>query len=235
MMRSAEQPEQRDASAGGPWDLTIQPPVYGDDLRRAVNLLLLDVEQGRARFERDPLTHVRRPAGLPDTIAAEMSIAASTGENLLVVGLDIDDLSLLNVRHSWRLGDSVLRTLADTLSVAIGGRENVFRHDDMFFVVERGDEDACQAVRARVEDCIELFQRQTFRAEDGRGTYATVSGGAVIVPPLDIPPETVLEKCWIVLKRACSSRRNNLLVAQLDPESFPSVGAPQKARTGDGK
>ncbi|MGM0557084.1 MAG: diguanylate cyclase domain-containing protein [Myxococcota bacterium] len=227
--------EESSTTTGDQWDLAVEPPVSGGDLRRAVNLLLQDVERGRERFEHDRLTNVRRPAGLPDTIAAEMSAAASTGENLLVVGLDIDDLSLLNVRYSWGLGDSVLRTLADTLSVAVGGRENIFRHDDMFFVVRRGDADACQAVRSKIEDFIELFQRQTFRSEDGRGTYATVSGGAVIVPPLDIPPETVLEKCWIVLERACSSRRNNLLVAQLDPESFPSVASRKKARTGDGE
>jgi PleD family two-component response regulator len=227
--------DEMSSSFADPWDLTVEPPVSGEDLRRAVSLLLLDIDRGKELFERDPLTSVRRPAGLPDTIAAELSAAAASGENLLIVGLDIDDLSLLNVRYSWRLGDSVLRTLADTLSVAVGGRENIFRHDDMFFVVRRGNADACQAVRGKIEDFIELFQRQTFRAEDGRGTYATVSGGAVIVPPLDIPPETVLEKCWIVLKRACASRRNNLLVAQLDPQSFPSVASRKKARSGDGE
>jgi diguanylate cyclase (GGDEF)-like protein len=217
------------------WDLTVEPPVSGGDLRRAVSLLLLDFERGRASVERDELTRVRKASALSEAIAVEMSAAADSGENLLIVGLDVDDLSLLNVRYSWELGDAVLRTLADTLSVAVGDRDQIFRHDDMLFVVRRGDDDACETLRGKIEDFIELFQRQTFRSEDGRGTYATVSGGAVIIPPLDIPAETVLEKCWIVLKRACSSRKNSLLVAQLDPESFPSVSSRAKARPGDGE
>lgn len=208
-----------------PWDLTVDPPVSGAELRRAVSLLTLDAERGRRRVERDELTRVRRAPALADAIATEMALAADHDENLLIVGLDLDDLSLLNVRYSWELGDAVLRTLADMLSVAVGGRENVFRHDDMFFVVRRCDADVCQTIRGKIEDFIDLFQRQTFRSDDGRGTYATVSGGAVIIPPLDIPAETVLEKCWIVLERACSSRKNKLLVAQLDPESFPGAAS----------
>lgn len=217
------------------WDLTIESPVSGDDLRRGVNMLLADLERGRQHVQFDPVTRVKRAGELAHSIGSEMRQAAESGENLLIIGLDLDDLSLLNVRYSWRLGDSVLRSLADMLSVAVGGRDSVFRHDDMFFVVRRGDEEACQTLRQKIEDVIELFQRQTFRSEDGRGTYATVSGGAVIVPPLDIPPETVLEKCWIVLKRACSSRRNSLLVAQLDPESFPEVASREESPRVEGE
>ena len=212
-------------------DVSIDEPVIGRDLRGAVAMLLDDLRRGQRSLDVDALTRACRSRRLPDAIDEAMSKAADDREHLLVIGLDIDDLSLLNVRYSWRLGDSVLRTLADMLRVAMGGREQIFRHDDMFFVVSRGDEETCREIQGRIQDSIELFQRQTFRSEDGRGTYATVSGGAVTVPPLDIPPETILKKCWIVLERACSSRRQNLLTAQLDPDSFPSLAARVSVRT----
>ncbi len=204
------------------FDAVLSAPLSWADIRRVVRRQIAHVSYGKMRLERDSLTGVRSTLVLAEHLQTCLDEAHQHGDSVMLTGLDVDGLEELNARYGRAVGDAVLRSLADSLYLAAESRENIYRTPaDEFFVLQRVDSKDWYGARDRLDTAMRVFQKQTFRAPDGRGTYATATGGMVVVPPVPVSAEVCLEKCWIVLDRAMRTRRDRLLVAQLDPSMLP--------------
>ncbi len=214
----ADQDAPLAAPARALYDDVLDGPIAPRDIRRIVRLHLSRASYGRAQLERDRLTDVNSTLALADDLQAQLDRVHGTKTSVVLTAVDVDGLGKINDRYGRPVGDSVLRSLADALHVAVGERSVLYRTGaDEFFVLQQATAAQWPELRARLERALEVFQQQTFRAPDGRGTYATASAGTIVVPPMHVSAEVCLQKCWIVLERASSSLRNRLLVAQLDP------------------
>ncbi|QDG49204.1 diguanylate cyclase [Persicimonas caeni] len=210
------------AQARESFDDVITAPFLPSDIRRLVRLHLAQASMGRAALERDHLTGVNSILALGDHLQALLDETAEVGELVVLTAVDIDNLGQINYRYGKVVGDTVLRSLADALHLATGQRNAIYRSDaDEFFLLQRIDESEWLETRDRLDRALHVFRQQTFRAVDGRGTYATASAGCVVVPPVGASAEYCLRKSWIVLERASSTRQQRLLVAQLDPAAVP--------------
>ncbi|MFW6053630.1 MAG: diguanylate cyclase domain-containing protein, partial [Persicimonas sp.] len=204
------------------FDEMLCAPLSWADIRRTVRRQIAHVNYGKMRLEKDSLTGVRSALVLAEHLQSCLDEAHHHGDSVMLTGLDVDELDEINERYGRSVGDSVLRSLADSLYLAVGSRELIYRTPaDEFFVLQRVDSKDWYDARDRLDSALRVFQKQTFRAPDGRGTYATATGGTVVVPPVRVSAEVCLEKCWIVLDRSMRSRRSRLLVAQLDPSMLP--------------
>lgn len=222
-LASLEADEGAPAAARDAFDGVFASPVLPSDIRQLVRLHLAHATMGRAALERDQLTGVNSILALGDHLQALLDQTAQTGELVVLTAVDVDNLGELNYRFGKIVGDAVLRSLADALHLATGRREAIYRTDaDEFFVVQRIEEGDWLETRDCLDRALHVFRQQTFRAVDGRGTYATASAGCVVVPPVGASAEYCLKKSWIVLGRASSTRQERLLVAQLDPAAVPS-------------
>lgn len=212
------------ASSSDVFDDLVCQSLSANDIRRAVRRQLAHVSFGRMRLERDPLTGVHSALMLADHLQERIEQVARSGDSIMLTGVDVDRLRDINQRYGRAVGDSVIRSLAGSLQLAVDARDLIYRTDeDEFFVLQSADPAEWDEPRERLDRALSVFQQQTFRAPDGRGTYATASAGTVVVPPVQVSAETCLQKCWVVLERAVNSRKNSLLVARLDPSILPST------------
>lgn len=216
-----------EAAARAIFDDVLDKPIDLADVRRIVRVHLSRASYGRTQLERDRLTDVNSTLVLADDLQAQIDRVEGSHTSVVLTAVDVDDLAKINERYGRPVGDSVLRSLADALHVAVGERSVLYRTGgDEFFVLQQATAAQWPELRAKLERALAVFQQQTFRAPDGRGTYATASAGTVVVPPVNVSAEVCLQKCWIVLERATSTLRNRLLVAQLDPSMLaPAVVA----------
>ena len=107
---------------------------------------------------RDGLTGLYRRGHFDQCIAQGLSFVKRHGGRLALLILDIDDFKQVNDTYGHPVGDLVLKTVAECLSLTVRESDMAFRYGGEEFVALLHDADAETAravgerVRARVED-----------------------------------------------------------------------------------
>jgi GGDEF domain-containing protein len=132
--------------------------------------------------------------------------------------VDVDEFRTIRKNYGDPAARKVLRTLADHLSERFGN-QRVFRDwTDRFFILPdsrlRGESSVSE-----VADWLKRFNRVTFRSNDGRGFYATLTSAHLSVPQGISDAQSVLDKLTRILNRAKKTQRGDMMSAAMDPES----------------
>ncbi|RJF94599.1 GGDEF domain-containing protein [Oleomonas cavernae] len=128
----------------------------------------------------DPLTNALNRRALDFIIERELSRRLRSRGDLAVLVLDLDDFKGINDRHGHKIGDDVLRSVADRVRGCIGGFDTLARIGGEEFVVLLPE---CNTHGAgQVADRILRAIRQSPAAHlDGEAISITISiGGALL-------------------------------------------------------
>lgn len=124
-----------------------------------------------------------------------------------VIFFDLDDFKALNDRHSHRVGDSALRTVARTLQHNLRSFDQVSRWGgEEFLVIVRNAD--LRSLRRIAETLRVLVQRSLFWAK-GVPVQVTLSGGATIARAGDTPT-TLVERADLLMYKAKRSGKNRV-------------------------
>jgi diguanylate cyclase (GGDEF)-like protein/PAS domain S-box-containing protein len=132
--------------------------------------------QALARQARqDPLTGLANRAGLLEGIAAAVEHSPRQGMQIAVLYCDVDGLKAVNDTHGHRVGDSLLRAVADRMAGAVRRDDLVARiGGDEFVVMATGitDDEAALALAGKVAEAV--------------SRPLTVDGGTMLLPRISI-------------------------------------------------
>jgi diguanylate cyclase (GGDEF)-like protein/PAS domain S-box-containing protein len=139
----------------------------------------------------DPLTQLPNRRYLGSTLVAQFQMLARSGIPFAVVFLDIDDFKRLNDRHGHDAGDTVLRTVARTLTATVRAHDTVGRWggEEFLAVLPNTDRSGLAVLADRL---CRMVRHSRIQMGTGAETV-TVSVGATLARP-DEPPGTLLRR-----------------------------------------
>jgi len=200
--------------------LFLQMPLYFTAMTTAafrLNKMLIGVMHSKRESEdlarHDPLTGVRNRAGLVDALHAKLGDNC-TGQPFALFYLDLDHFKPVNDRFGHAAGDSVLRTIAQSLRDTLPASDVVARIG--------GDEFVALASNVTAQDAHELGERiiraatRPIRLADGANVTIGVSVGIAISPDHGSDAETLLALADAALYEAKSSGKSCCRVVSID-------------------
>lgn len=104
----------------------------------------------------DQLTQLGNRYALTNWWDENLEYILSSGQDLVVVMIDLDDFKLVNDRHGHNVGDEVLKMVASDIENCIRQNDSVFRYGGEEFVLILSDTDirGAKAVTERVRESI---------------------------------------------------------------------------------
>jgi diguanylate cyclase (GGDEF)-like protein len=117
---------------------------------------LYETDRRLSRYAPDPVTGLASRRAFDDQYRRLAAVARRRGTGSLLLMLDVSQLKSINDRHGYRVGDDVLRVVADALIEATRTTDLVSRHGGDEFAVffpDAGKNDA-RAVVSRVRERI---------------------------------------------------------------------------------
>lgn len=167
----------------------ISKPVNWALLPRRLEYILRNAAAAE-RIERlayfDPLTGLPNRQRCLETAEREFAAAAAAGESVAIVYLDLNSFKRVNDTFGHSVGDAVLRTVAEKLTVVACDRERPSAHvfvsrfgGDEFVILVR-DADARSIAREIAERCSATFKAPIHY--DGLEFYSAPSIGIAVYP-----------------------------------------------------
>jgi diguanylate cyclase (GGDEF)-like protein len=169
--------EAAERLVAGDADVDLEALAAGPNgrLARALRSLAQAYATGRDVVATDRLTGIDSRQAILSALSAEVDRASRYLRPLTVAFIDIDHLSRINETHGHRVGDFVLRAVAQTLRSNIRGTDSVGRYGGeeflLIFTETSVDDGAALADKLRQE-----IERQPFDI-DGRSVQVHVSVG----------------------------------------------------------
>jgi diguanylate cyclase (GGDEF)-like protein/PAS domain S-box-containing protein len=166
-----------------------------DEKRRKIGAIELfsdsseKLDLGNRLEELQKLAMVDRLTGVANRYFSEKSLEARLEEfqrfawPLGIIFFDIDDFKALNDRHSHRVGDRALKTVARTLQHNIRSIDQVGRWGGEEFIVILRNTD--RKSLKRIAEKLRLLVEHSVFWEKGKPVRVTLSGGATLARPGD--------------------------------------------------
>ncbi len=164
----------------------------------------------------DRLTGLHSRAYFEELLLRDWLLAQRDSHEIGLTLFDIDDLGAYNDTFDKAAGDACIRRISRVIGASYRrGGDLVGRWEGgMFAVLTQGDaaEKAshyAQVVAQRVRDLMMHHPRT------GTGRFVTLSAGvASLVPPRELPLETLLKACRAALKRAKTLGKDSIATAE---------------------
>ncbi len=163
----------------------------------------------------DGLTRLHNHRFFQDHLPREVKRAERTGESLALLLIDIDDFKQLNDRHGHAAGDTVLRNVAEVMSLLVRDMDLLSRYGGEEFALLASQTDLRGGV-ALAEKIRQEIERSRFRIEDREGPHEvgiTVSVGVAVYKS---DPKAFFEEADQALYRAKRAGKNCVVVAGED-------------------
>jgi diguanylate cyclase (GGDEF)-like protein len=162
----------------------------------------------------DPLTGLYNRSRFEARFNEEFERARRTGEQFVVLFLDIDDFKDVNDNHGHRTGDDALKLVAETLQSCSRRIDVVARHG--------GDEFMVMLSGASLPEAHRFFKRMRTqvaeRSDRTLGLDLRLSAGAVQCPDHSTDPASLLDAADEAMYKAKRRGKNRLFAAlSLDP------------------
>ncbi len=162
----------------------------------------------------DPLTNLLNRQGMERRLLQALKRCRRTAEKLLVLVIDLDDFSRINVSLGHGVGDLVLINAARRIRETVGRADEIGRvGDDKFMVLMRQHD--VEAGLARAENIRLAVCRDQILVGDKVRTV-TASGGLIAVQGDALSINEVLTKAHVALQHSKSSGKNRVRYLDLD-------------------
>jgi diguanylate cyclase (GGDEF)-like protein/PAS domain S-box-containing protein len=175
----------------------------------------------------DRLTGLANRSLLEDRLEQAIHTAASHGEHLAVVFVDLDHFKLINDTLGHHIGDELLQTMAQRLTSCVRAYDTVARVGGDEFVLLLNMHGTTEPIGHRLEQILAVVA-QTWTTSE-REFHLTCSIGVALYPEDGRDSQTLLKHADSALYRAKDSGRNNfqfftreltaLMTRRLDMES----------------
>lgn len=125
----------------------------------------------------DDLTGIANKRAFNETVSAEIRRSARYKHTLTVAFLDVDDFKQVNDRYGHDVGDSVLKTISDSIKTSLRSADIVARlgGDEFGILLPETGKEAAEAALKKIQDNLAV-------ALHDRGIPVALSIGAVICP-----------------------------------------------------
>ena len=125
----------------------------------------------------DDLTGVANKRAFKEVVSAEIRRSARYQRTFTVAFLDVDDFKQVNDQHGHGVGDSILKTIADSIKVSLRSADIVARlgGDEFGVLLPETGKEAAQAALKKIQDNLAVATHE-------KGIPVTLSVGAVICP-----------------------------------------------------
>jgi diguanylate cyclase (GGDEF)-like protein len=214
--------EAAERLVAGEGDVDLEALASGPNgrLAHALRTLAQAYATGRDVVATDRLTGIDSRQAILSALSAEVDRASRYLRPLTVAFIDIDHLSRINETHGHRVGDVVLRAVAQTLRANIRGTDSVGRYGGEEFLLiftETGvDDGAALADKLRQE-----IERQRFDI-DGKSVDVHVSVGIAGGQGQGLRADTLVRDADAAMYSAKSLGRNQTYVFA-EPEDDAGV------------
>jgi len=157
----------------------------------------------------DPLTGLYNRSRFEERFNEEFERAKRTGQQFIMLFLDVDDFKEVNDNHGHRMGDDALKLVAEILQSCSRRIDVVARHGgDEFMMILSG---------ASIPEAHRFFERMRKEVAErsGRtlGLDLRLSAGAVQCPDLATDPAALLEAADEAMYKAKRRGKNRLFAA----------------------
>ncbi|MDD2926104.1 GGDEF domain-containing protein [Rhodoferax sp.] len=175
---------------------------------------------------KDPLTGLSNRRYFQNVLAREIEMVARSGEPALLLMLDIDHFKNVNDTYGHPVGDTVLQTIARTLSACVRPMDTVARFGGEEFVIILP---SCQGqyglqVAERIRESVSALN---IAIASGVTLKVTISIGGAYAPRwVRSTPELWMDRADIELYRAKSEGRNRVCI---EPQPILAVSAEEKS------
>ena len=196
-------------------DYTAAPIRTGDGETVGCVLVFRDVTRTRVLEQKiswqarhDVLTGLNNRAELTEQLAHAVSVARRNQTSLAVCHLDLDHFQAVNDQYGIRLGDQLLKDVAQRLQDFAGIPETIARIGGDEFVVLLTHQINRETIEARVTQLrAHLGVPYTL---DGNVIDMSVSVGVAIFPQDDVNPDTLLRHADQAMCQAKNTGRNRM-------------------------
>ncbi|MDD5030303.1 MAG: GGDEF domain-containing protein [Rhodoferax sp.] len=174
---------------------------------------------------KDPLTGLANRRYFQNVLMREIEMVARSGEQALLLMLDIDHFKNVNDSHGHPMGDVVLQAVAKALTACVRPMDTVARFGGEEFVIILP---SCQGhygqqVAERLREAVSAL---SIAMADGEQLKVTISIGGAYAPRwVRSTPELWLDRADIELYRAKSEGRNRVCI---EPQQMLAVSAEEK-------
>jgi len=202
------------ARDGATLEMLVNASVIDFDGRPAILTINRDVTESRKaerKIERlayeDALTGLANRIRLEDRLTVSLAHARREGHLLAVLFIDIDRLKLVNDSLGHKMGDLLLKRVAERLAQIVRGSDTLARlgGDEFILVLSTVDQRESAGIVAR--KIHELFREPVRIAE--RELHVTVSIGISIFPEDGADSDTLLKSADVAMYAAKQQGRDN--------------------------
>ena len=168
----------------------------------------------------DPLTGLANRTLLVDRLGQAISNAERNGQRVAVIDFDIDAFRIVNEELSFRVGDDLLKTVAQRISDNIRGGDTVSRvYGDEFLVVlsQVDDSDWTETAAQRIEQAISAPWQY-----EGEEISITASAGISFYPDNGSTVNELIRNAEAAMHRAKDLGKNRLEFATNGPATLGS-------------
>jgi diguanylate cyclase (GGDEF)-like protein len=154
----------------------------------------------------DPLTQLPNRRQLATCLAAALTRAATTGQRVALLFVDLDNFKSINDTLGHNFGDRVLQSITERLRAATGARALLARLGGDEFTVLMEDVRSFEEVEERAGALVATLQQPLL--VDGRILSTSASIGASMYPDHAADSEALLRAADVALFRAKELGRN---------------------------
>jgi len=205
--------------------LTEQLGTYSKGLEAKVAARTIELERAndslRELAQRDPLTHLANRRLFDSTLNHEWDRLSREGEPLALLLLDIDWFKQVNDHFGHQYGDRCLQSIAAAMSGVLRRPADLaarYGGDEFAIILPDTDLAGAVTVGERISGAVRALA--IGQAPDRREPVVTLSiGVAARVPQHGQTPDALIREADQGLYRAKQLGRNQVAVAQPEPES----------------
>jgi len=170
-----------------------------------------------AWMREDRLTGLHSRAYFEELLRRDWQVAQRDSHEIGLTLFDIDDLAAYNETFDKAAGDACIRRVSRVICGSYRRASDLIGRWEggSFAVLTQGDaadkaNEYARVVVQRVRDLLIHHPRAA-----SRGRYVTLSAGvASLVPPRELPLETMINACRLALKRVKSRGKNDIAAAE---------------------
>ncbi len=180
----------------------------------------------------DALTGLHNRAALAERLTHALFVTSRSPTLLAVCMLDLDHFQAINDAHGHRMGDRLLKEVAQRLNAFATGSHAAARLGGDEFVLLLNHQPDVPAIEEHVRQLMQQLAEPY--AIDDRVLHTTASVGVAVFPQEDVNPDTLLRQADQAMCQAKRSGRNRMHLFDVQQDHAVQTQHSQQTRVAQG-